>query len=67
VQRLPGYILLIGIQAGGCVSKNYLSAPTQAPTRCAEVGNRVEVGDEEEAENKAQTSLRNIFILTLVV
>jgi hypothetical protein len=34
-----------------------LSAPTQAPTRYAEVGNRVEVGDEEEAENKAQTSL----------
>jgi hypothetical protein len=31
---------------------NYLSAPTQAPTRYAEVGNRVEVGDEEEAETK---------------
>jgi hypothetical protein len=27
--------------------------------RYAEVGNRVEVGDEEEAENKGQTSLRN--------
>jgi hypothetical protein len=32
----------------------------QAPTRYAEVGNVVEVGDdEEEAENKAQTSLRD--------
>jgi hypothetical protein len=28
-----------------------LSAPTQALTRYAEVGNVVEVGDEEEAEN----------------
>jgi hypothetical protein len=36
-------ILLIGIQAGGWLSKNYLSAPTQAPTRYAEEGNRVEV------------------------
>jgi hypothetical protein len=34
-----------------------LSAPTQAPTRYAEVGNAVEVGDEEEAENKAHASL----------
>jgi hypothetical protein len=29
-----------------------LSAPTQAPTRYAEVGNVVEVRDEEEAEEK---------------
>jgi hypothetical protein len=36
-----------------------IRAPTQAPTRYAEVGNVVEVGDEEEAENKAQTSLRD--------
>jgi hypothetical protein len=34
-----------------------LSAPTQAPTRYAEVGNVVEVGDEKEAEEKAPTSL----------
>jgi hypothetical protein len=36
-----------------------LSAPTQAATRYAEVGNVVEVGDEEEAEEKAPTSLRD--------
>jgi hypothetical protein len=32
------------------VQELYLSAPTKAPTRYAEVVNRVEVGDEEEAE-----------------
>jgi hypothetical protein len=39
-----------------------LIAPTQsqAPTRYAEVGNMVEVGDEEEAEEKAPTSLRDV-------
>jgi hypothetical protein len=36
-----------------------LSAPTKAPTRYAEVVNVVEVGDEEEAEEKAPTSLRD--------
>jgi hypothetical protein len=40
-------------------SQANLSAPTQAPTRYAEVGNVVEVGDEEEAEEKAPTSLRD--------
>jgi len=36
------------------------SAPTQAPTRCAETfGKLVEVVDDVEAENKALESLRN--------
>jgi hypothetical protein len=32
-----------------------LSAPTQAPTRYAEMGNVVKLGDEEEAEEKVYT------------
>jgi len=41
-------------------SQANLSAPTQAPTRYAEVRNMVEVGDDEEAGNKVLTSLRNV-------
>jgi hypothetical protein len=40
-----------------------LSAPTQAPMRYEEVGNVVEVGDEEdEAEEKVPTSLLHYII-----
>jgi hypothetical protein len=53
--------LLIGIQAGGRLSKNYLSAPTQAPTRYAEVGNRVEVGNGKEAETKRRRGFEYII------
>jgi hypothetical protein len=59
----PLYIYLVGglwLARSDCQgSQADLSAPTQAPTRYAEVGNVVEVGDEEEADEKAPTSLRD--------
>jgi hypothetical protein len=58
-------MLLIGIQAGGWLSKNYLSAPTQAPTRYAEVGNRVELGDEEEYVSHPHSPVRAVCISLL--
>jgi hypothetical protein len=50
----------MGTLAGGLTvmeGQADLSAPTQAPTRYAEVGNVVEVGDEEEAYIKIKSTV----------